>query len=293
MLCHHFAMHTTTGTHSLAPVHTDHIRPLGLRTRVLSAGPQEPEEAVLYVHGGPGSANDFDHLLPLTGAFARSVALDLPGWGEADKPKDWSYSPDAYANFLAAAARELGIGRAHLVLGDIGTVAALLWAAADPDAFASATMFGAGMLIGYRWHPVARLHRLPFVGELAAVAGRVGFNATMRLYEPRLDRGLRDQWRSEFGWPTRRAVLRFWREEQALGAGSERIVPILRALDRPALVIWGRRDRFVPVEQAERQRESFPRAEIAIFEESFHYPHLDDPDRTAELVVPFLRRQLG
>jgi len=48
----------------------------------------------------------------------------------------------------------------------------------------------------------------------------------------------------------------------------------------------------VPVEQAERQRQTFPSAEVVVLDDSGHWPHIDDPEAAAEAVVPFLRRQL-
>jgi pimeloyl-ACP methyl ester carboxylesterase len=66
----------------------------------------------------------------------------------------------------------------------------------------------------------------------------------------------------------------------------------LRPLDRPALVVWGRHDPYLPVGLAERQREAFPRARVEILDGSGHWPFADDPDRVAKLVVPFLREQL-
>ena len=50
---------------------------------------------------------------------------------------------------------------------------------------------------------------------------------------------------------------------------------------------------YIPLEQAERQKQVFPHAEITVRDESGHWPFADDPGRVAELVVPFLRRQLG
>jgi pimeloyl-ACP methyl ester carboxylesterase len=32
---------------------------------------------------------------------------------------------------------------------------------------------------------------------------------------------------------------------------------------------------------------------VVVLENSGHYSHLDSPDRVAELVLPFLERQLG
>jgi pimeloyl-ACP methyl ester carboxylesterase len=113
----------------------------------------------------------------------------------------------------------------------------------------------------------------------------------MWLYEPRLPRMVLNRWRREYDGGTRRAMFRFYRAAPASSTG--RLAPDLRRLDRPALVVWGARNRFVPVAQAERQRESFPSAEVVVLADSGHYAHLDDPDGVAELVIPFLRRQLG
>jgi pimeloyl-ACP methyl ester carboxylesterase len=43
---------------------------------------------------------------------------------------------------------------------------------------------------------------------------------------------------------------------------------------------------------ADRQRVAFPGAEIAILEDSGHWPIADDPDAVGRLVEPFLRRTI-
>jgi pimeloyl-ACP methyl ester carboxylesterase len=275
-----------------AAVRVEELRVLGLRTRLLQAGGGRDDEAVVFVHGGPGSASDWDDLLPRIGSFGRAMAFDLPGFGDGDKPADhWGYNANGWANFIAAALSELGVARAHLVLHDLGGEAGLAWAAAHPGSFASAAMLNTGVLIDYRWHAIARLHRAPLVGRLAARTGGLGLRPVMRLYEPRLPKHVLERWRREFDWGTRRAMLRFYRTAPPVSAG--RFARDLKRLDRPALVVWGARNRFVPVEQAERQRASFPSAEVIVLPGSGHYAHLHDPAGVAELVVPFVRRQLG
>src|SRR5688572_17513431 len=91
-------------------VRTGELSALGLRTRVLEAGPAGAAEAVVFVHGGPGSADDWDRLLPEVGELGRAVAFDLPGFGEADKPADWSgYQAVGWAMFISAALNRLRI----------------------------------------------------------------------------------------------------------------------------------------------------------------------------------------
>jgi len=243
------------------------------------------------VHGVPGSANAWDDLLPRVGAFARAVAYDLPGFGETDAPAVWDYSSSGYALHLAGVLGELGIRRAHLVLTDLGSVA-MFWAAAHADAFRSAVLIDGGVPIGWRWHAVARLFRTPGIGAIAERTGRLGFTPIMRFYTAGspLPRGQLRQWRRTYDRGARRALRRYYAATPV--SAAEHLAPVLRRLDRPALVIWGERDRFMAAEQAERQRESFPRAEVHVIEGSGHYVHLDAPNRVADLVVPFLRRQL-
>jgi pimeloyl-ACP methyl ester carboxylesterase len=264
----------------------------GFRSRALETGQERSRgEGIVFVHGAPGSASDWLPLLGEVGAFGRALAFDLPGFGAASKPSRWDYSPDAFATFVAAALSEFGVGRAHLVMTDLGGLAGLHWAAAHPQAFASAVLINTGVLIDYRWHLLARLHRMPLVGIAVAAGGRMGLRGAMRVYGSNLPEETITRWTRDFDWRSRRALLRFYRAAPA--SELPRLVPGLARLDRPALVLWGDRDRFVPSDQAERQRESFPTAEIEILEDLGHYGHLEAPELIAERVLPFLRRQLG
>lgn len=275
-----------------APVRRGELGALGLRVPVLEGGPAGAKEAVVFLHGIPGSSHDWDDLLPRVAAFARVVAFDFPGYGGADRPKEWDYSPGGYATFIAAALAELGIERAHVVMHDLGGVGTL-WAAAHAGSFASAVIIDTGVLIGFRWHGFARLNRAPLLGEvMAATTTRFGFRTVMKHYNPqprKLPEEFLERWWRDYDRGTRRAGLRFYRA--APPSSIERLAPILRQLDRPALVVWGAHDRFLPVQQAELQKQSFPSAEVVIFEDSGHWPFLDNPGRAAELIVPFLRRQ--
>jgi pimeloyl-ACP methyl ester carboxylesterase len=271
------------------------IRAMGVRTPVIEAGPPGAEEAVVFLHGHPGSSKDWADLLPRVSGFARAVAFDLPGFGGADKPKRWDYSAGGYATWLATALSALGIKRAHLVVHDFGGPPGLLWGLAHPGAFASVVMIDIGVLVGYRWHPIAYLYRVPVVGELMTrLTFEWAFRRVMAFYNPqprKLPPEYVDQLWAGYGLGARRTVMRFFRVSPA--GGMESVVDEFHALDRPALVVWGRHDPAIRVEHAERQLLSFRRAEIVVMDDSGHWPHIDDPEGTARAIVPFLERQVG
>jgi len=265
----------------------------GVRTPLREAGPPDAAEAVVFLHGNPGSGADWEPLLAVAGRRLRAVAWDAPGFGRSEAQGFPQSVPD-HAAFVGRALDELGIERAHLVAHDFGGPWGLSWAAADPDRFASAVLIGTGALPGYRWHALADVWRAPGVGELfMATTSRPAFHALLRRGNPRgLPRAFVDRMCDDFDRGTRRAVLNLYRSVADVGQAGERLAAALRPLDRPALVLWGRHDPYIRVSHAERQREAFPGAEVRVLERSGHWPFADDPAAVAAAVDRFLAGQL-
>ena len=92
----------------------------GVRSPLLEFGSRDVSEAVVFVHGNPGSSRDWERLARGVGEFGRAVAMDMPGFGAADKPPNFDYSVPGYARFLGRLLGELGIRHAHLVMHDFG-----------------------------------------------------------------------------------------------------------------------------------------------------------------------------
>ena len=265
----------------------------GVRSPLLDLGPRA-DEAVVFVHGNPGSRHDWSDLAQRVSGFSRAVALDMPGFGEADKPPRFEYSVPGYAAHLEGAFTQLGIRRVHLVLHDFGGPWGLAWAAGHPDQVGSLTLINIGVMSGYRWHYLARLWRTPIVGELfMATTTRPGFDLLLKHGNPRgLPKPFVDRMYGHFDAGTRRAVLRLYRATSDFEEGARLFRQALSPLNLPVLVLWGAHDPYVPVRFAEQQREVFARAEIVRFEDSGHWPFADNPEAVAGALLPFLRRQL-
>ena len=265
----------------------------GVRSPVLESGPDDASEAVVFVHGNPGAGRDWEGLLRRVGEVIRAIAPDMPGYGAADKPQDFDYTVTGYAQHLAGVLDQLRVRRAHLVLHDFGGPWGLAWGLAHPDSFASVTLINTGALIGYRWHRYARIWRTPVVGELfMLMANRWALRTVLKRENPRLTSQQLDQLYQQSRHPaTKRAVLKLYRATPA--DGFEALYPMLRDLDRPALVIWGSRDPYLPVEQAELQRQSFPTAQIEVVDGGGHWVFWEEPEKVASLVLPFVREQLA
>lgn len=289
-----------SGAHAEKPpvpagVSTNRVVVDGVASWVSSAGDPDGTEAVVFVHGNPGSRRDWDELLWRAAPFSRAVAFDMPGFGRADRPDAFNYTVEGYATFLGQVLDRLAIARAHLVLHDFGGPWGLEWAAANPDRLASAVLLNTGILPDYRWHYLARIWRTPVAGEIfQATTTRSGLRMALRHGNPRgLPRAFVDRMYDDMDAGTSRAILRLYRSTDDPSGAGRRQAHALAPLDRPALVIWGARDPYLPVALAERQREAFPSAEVEILEDSGHWPFADNPEAVARLVEPFLRRVAG
>lgn len=267
----------------------------GLRTPLLHAGDAGSDAAVVFVHGNRGSSEDWRAFVGAVGSFARALAPDMPGYGSADKPRDFDYTVDGYARHLGALLDDQRVERAHLVLHDFGGPWALAWAAAHPQRVASVTLINTGVLLDYRWHYLARTWRTPLVGDIfLATATRPAFKMLLGHGNPRgLPAAFLDRMYDDYDRGTRRAVLKLCRATDRPDLAAGELQRALAPLRLPALVIWGRSDPYIPAAQAEVQRRTFAVEPVAMLDDSGHWPFADNPVIVAMHVLPFLRRQVA
>jgi pimeloyl-ACP methyl ester carboxylesterase len=276
------------------PVRERSVAAGGIASPVIEAGPEGADEAVLFVHGNPGSRTDWQALVGEVGGVARAVALDMPGFGQADKPRDFVYQVSSYADFLQGALEALEIERVHLVLHDFGGPFGMLWGLQHPAPWASVVLINVGVLPGYRWHAMARRWRTPVLGELLhAWIPRSAWRRAMQRSNPKgLPPSFVEKMYDDYDRGTRRAVLKLYRATPDPAQTASTIGPALAALHKPALVVWGAEDPFASVEYAERQREFFDVQELLILPASGHWPFQDDPGAVTPVVLSFLGAQL-
>jgi pimeloyl-ACP methyl ester carboxylesterase len=263
----------------------------GIHTPLLEAGPPDAREAVVFLHGNPGSSEDWRDLVGRAGAFARAVAFDLPGFGKAGVPRHFRHRVEDYGEFVDAALAELGIDRVHLVMHDFGGPFGFAWAAAHPERLASAVLFNTGLGTARKWHKFARMWRRPVLGELTMLAvGHQGWREMMAAGQARpLPEEFVDRMYDDYDWKTKRAVLKLYRSMPLPYPPVPGWIETIRRLDRPALIVWGRKDPHLSERRVEELKQAFPSARVILLEESGHFPFADDPESTANAVIPFLR----
>lgn len=125
--------------------------------------------AVLLVHGNVVSSADFEAsgLIDLVSPGHRVIAVDRPGFGYSERPRDRLWTPDAQARLLAGVLDQLGVAQAVVLGHSMGTLSALALALNHPEKVRKLVLVG-----GY-YYPQLRLDALltapvalPLLGDL-------------------------------------------------------------------------------------------------------------------------------
>jgi pimeloyl-ACP methyl ester carboxylesterase len=273
---------------------------LGLRTRVLEEDGGRDGDPVVLIHGVGGWAENWRAVMaPLAATGRRVIALDLPGFGETERPSRVRYfGPDNafYPAFVLAAMDELGIARAHVSGNSMGGAVAFMTAVTGVERVSSLVLIAPGGLgrdIPFSLRACTLpgfglLARLPHRPDAAHAVVRTCFHDASRITPELYDEAIR------YGDPSFPEFIR------ALAAGvgirgvrrSVRDAWISRAsrYGGPVLIVWGREDRVLPVRHLDELRGVLPRAEVHVIERCGHIAMAERPHEFLRVTVPFLAR---
>jgi pimeloyl-ACP methyl ester carboxylesterase len=263
----------------------------GGSTRILEVDGPGADRPVLMFHGNPSSADDWRPFLERLEGRRRAIAPDLLGWGKSDRPASFHWTMEGLAAWIGDLIDALGIARFDLLVHDWGSIA-LLTAARRPEAVGRiVAMNTVPMRPEYRWHWVARLWRRRGVGELVnATLSRFGTRQLLRQAMTRDERRaeLADRIHEHLDAGTKRAILGLYRD-----ADPHKFVPIvpqLKTLTGPALVVWGDSDPYIGFEFADRIAAGFGgEGTVEHVPDAGHWPWLDSPaviDTVCDFVAP-------
>jgi len=63
---------------------------------------------------------------------------------------------------------------------------------------------------------------------------------------------------------------------------------LLRGVDTPTLVVWGKDDKIAPVNCGERYMQFLPHAQLVTLNQCGHFVEVEKADELAQVVLPFL-----
>jgi pimeloyl-ACP methyl ester carboxylesterase len=262
----------------------------GSKVHLRDEGPREDESPLVLVHGTSSSLHAWEGWAAALKEKRRVVRFDLLGFGLTGPSPDGIYTIDNDVRFVIAVLDTLGVKRCVLAGASLGGAVAWRTALAYPMRVDKLILVDAG---GYPAHSTS----VPIGFRLARVPGIAW------LFQNTLPRSLVVQGlRNVFGDPNkvtremvdhsveinqragnRRALIARFRQRRA-DTASHRIAE----LKLPTLIIWGGRDRLVPLDDAVRFHRDIAGSTLVIFDELGHAPEEEDPAATVAAVRRFL-----
>lgn len=252
---------------------------------------------LVLLHGIAGTSATWDGLIPRLSGRLRVLAPDLLGHGESAKPEG-DYSLGAYANVLRDLLEVLGHGRATLVGHSLGGGIALQFAYQFPERCERLVLVSSGGL-GREVHPLLRAAALPgaevvlpwlsmaarqSVGRVVHALGSLGLRASADLEE---------SWRSFVSLEERDARRAFLHTVRGIidfhGQRVSAHDRLYLAAGLPTLILWGEKDRLIPVRHGREAHERIPGSRLEIFSGAGHFPWRDEPRRFAEVLLDFMK----
>ncbi|MEA2147257.1 MAG: hypothetical protein QOG59_2844, partial [Solirubrobacteraceae bacterium] len=252
--------------------------------------------AVVLIHGVAGRATQWDDVARLLAARHTVIAPDLLGHGESAKPRG-DYSLGAHASGIRDLLVGLNLERASIVGHSLGGGIALQFAYQFPERCERLVLVSSGGLGGdvhlllraatlpgseFVLPLLAHRHLLAVASSIPRALGRVGVRIRPDLTE------MLEGYQSLSTPEARNAFIHTLRS--VIDPTGQRINASDRlylAAKMPSLIVWGARDRIIPVAHAQPTHEGMPGSTLEVFDQAGHFPHLDDPVRFARTLQAF------
>jgi len=259
----------------------------GIATNYLEAGdPSAPP--VLLLHGsGPGvtAYANWRLTIPDLATRVRVVAPDLVGFGFTERPDAVVYDMDTWVGQVVGLLDALGIERASVVGNSFGGALALRLAARYPDRVDRLVLMGS---VGVPFPITDGLDRVwgyePSIESMKELIGLFAHSrelVTDELAEVRyrasVQPGFQESFAAMFPAPRQRWV-------DAMVTPDEEIA----ALPHRTLVVHGREDRIIPLDNALHLLRTVPDVQLHVFGRCGHWTQIEHADAFNRLVLDFV-----
>lgn len=262
------------------------IQVTGLMTNYHDVG---SGETVLLIHGsGPGVSAwaNWRLTLPTLSQSFRVIAPDMVGFGFSERPVDYPYSMENWVAQSVGLLDVLKIERASVVGNSFGGALALALAIRHPERVNKLVLMGS---VGVPFKITEGLDRVwgyePSLETMKGLLDIFAYNralVTDELAELRYQASIRDGFQESFAamFPAPR--------QRWVDAMTSHLADI-RALPHHTLIIHGRDDKVIPLQNAYQLLDLIEQAELHVFGQCGHWTQIEHASRFNRLVAEFLQ----
>jgi pimeloyl-ACP methyl ester carboxylesterase len=235
-------------------------------------------------------------VVPLLGADHRVISIDLPGFGLSQRLPEHTTLP-TLAQGVWAGLDAIGETRpVHLMGNSLGGAVSMQMVVDEPARVSTLTLvnsagFGKEVTFALRMLAIPGMGR-PLLGRIdeltAPQVERVLFASKTMVTPERVAMAIKVSRQPDFAT----VYLEIARELGGFWGVADRwraeLLPQVALLGKPMLLVWGDRDKILPVSHLTAARLAFPKAQWHLFEATGHMPQIERPDEFAAVVRKLL-----
>jgi pimeloyl-ACP methyl ester carboxylesterase len=264
-----------------------YIRVDGIRVYCHSSGKGDP---LVLIHGFLVSHRQWDLVRRRLAQSFTVYAVDLPGFGESERPAHFPYTMQSFSDLVAVLLDLLGLSRVRLMGHSMGGGVALNLAGCLPERVDRVVAVDPA-LYPFPAPLEARIALFPVVGEV--VFKRLFGRRDMQRYFRRhvyLDPTLPSEEMLQFYWERlnrpggRHAAYQALRTLDNLAS----LAGVPRRVRCPVQIVWGEHDRITPLAHGWRLEQEIERSKLFTIGGSGHAPMEERPREFCDVVLPFL-----
>ncbi len=250
--------------------------------------------AIVLVHGIPTSSFLWRDMIEALSAHGRVIALDLPGFGFSDPPRDGDYRISNFARVLERFLEALSIEQATLVCHDWGGPIALTYALRHPDKYERLIILDTFLHRDLPPWPLSmKVAKIRPIGEIFMWIGgksvaRSGLEKGV-MNKSRITEGLVQRYYMPDGNPDKlnRSMLGTLRIDYM--KDLEFIEKNLNTIEKPTLILWGENDTYLPLSLGDRIHNDIMGSQMERIPNCGHFVPEDQPELATKIIGAFLR----
>lgn len=253
------------------------------------------DQTVVMLHGsGPGASgwsNFNQNIEPLVAAGYRVILMDCPGWSKSDSIVSLGSRSELNARALKGLMDAIGLEKVHIIGNSMGGHGAVAFALANPKRVGKLVLMGGGTGGVSSFVPmptegiklIGALYRDPTIENLKRMLN-------VFVYDP--SKLTEDLVKTRLGnlLSRRDHLENFVKSVEANPKQFPDVGHRLGEIAAPTLLVWGRDDRFVPLDVGLRLVAGLQNADLHVFSRCGHWAQWEHADKFNQLVLNFLNR---
>ena len=247
------------------------------------------EKIVLFLHGLGSSSLTWRDIPEALSKYFHTIALDLVGFGLTDKPHE-NYTIDYFCKFLDKFLSKMGVEcteKLNVIGHSLGGYIALEYSIRNKTRINKLILFNSSGLLG---KPTPLL--CDYLNAVQTMDPVLRYNNLKNVFEKLLADRIRllpivvDIFVSIIDMPGAKHAFESAFENSTSTTLDLNTINTIKEI--PCVIIWGEKDRLIPVTFAEKFREILENATILIIKDAGHSPFIEKAAIVYQILLDFL-----